>query len=228
MTEYDYSPEAYEKYVENQSRVSNWVSDQSGRYNQYSNPFTGRTTSVPPPSHSSHHSSRRTDRSHHSSSTTSPVRARSSRPEPHRSFTAPVQSDYRSSSQGSRSHHGSTSPTSYVSNGTYVSYNHDPYKPKARQQDFYIDTSSKQIVLPRPRHGEQYMIYPPNGREVLVVNNDPYTYVHTSSGSPVRTVSPKKEAPLLKRLFTGFSASSKNTSRHSSSPSSRRDRSRSH
>ena len=174
MTEYDYSPEAYEKYIENQSRVSNWVSDQSGRYNQYSNPFAVRTSSVLP-SHSSHHSSRHADRSHHSSSSTSPVRDRPFRPEPHRSFTAPVQSSYRSSSQGSRSHHGSTSPTyrtpptSYVSNGAYTSYNHDPYKSKSRHQDFYVDTSSRQIVLPRPRHGEQYTIYPPHGREVLVV-----------------------------------------------------------
>ena len=175
MTEYDYSPEAYEKYIANQTRVSNWVTDQSGRYHQYQNPFTGRSTSVPPPQ-ASHHSSRRGDRSHNSSSSTSPVRERPSRPEPHRSFTAPIESGYRSSSQGSRSHHGSTSPTSRTSPTSYVSHssfsssnNHDPYKSKARYQQYHYDASSKEIVLPRPRNGETYVIYPPHGRELLVV-----------------------------------------------------------
>lgn len=172
MTEYDYSPEAYEKYIANQSRVSNWVSDQSGRYNQYANPFTGRSTSVPPAHGYHHHSSRRGGQSHHSSSSTSPVRERSSRPEPHRSFTAPVESGYKSSSQGSRSHHSSTSPTSRTSPTSYASHSshsHDPHKPKARYQEYHYDPSMKQIVLPKPRNGEMYVIYPPYGRDVTVV-----------------------------------------------------------
>ena len=39
MTEYDYSPAAYEKYINTQVRVSNWVSTQSDHTQNYSNPF---------------------------------------------------------------------------------------------------------------------------------------------------------------------------------------------
>lgn len=39
MTEYDYSPAAYEKYINTQLRVSNWVSSQSDHTRSYGNPF---------------------------------------------------------------------------------------------------------------------------------------------------------------------------------------------
>jgi len=39
MTEYDYSPAAYEKYINTQVRVSNWVSSQSDHTQNYGNPF---------------------------------------------------------------------------------------------------------------------------------------------------------------------------------------------
>lgn len=39
MTEYDYSPAAYEKYINTQLRVSNWVSSQSDHTQNYGNPF---------------------------------------------------------------------------------------------------------------------------------------------------------------------------------------------
>ena len=39
MTEYDYSPAAYEKYINTQVRVSNWVSSQSDHTQSYGNPF---------------------------------------------------------------------------------------------------------------------------------------------------------------------------------------------
>jgi hypothetical protein len=39
MTEYDYSPAAYEKYISTQVRVSNWVSSQSDHTQSYGNPF---------------------------------------------------------------------------------------------------------------------------------------------------------------------------------------------
>lgn len=63
MTEYDYSPEAYEKYLATQSRVSNWVSDQASRMPHYSNPFTPPSnapshvsTIAPQPVRAQHHS----------------------------------------------------------------------------------------------------------------------------------------------------------------------------
>lgn len=39
MTEYDYSPAAYERYMAQQMRVSNWVSEQTHRTHEYRNPF---------------------------------------------------------------------------------------------------------------------------------------------------------------------------------------------
>lgn len=39
MTEYDYSPEAYEKYLQTQERISNWVSETKAQKTQYRNPF---------------------------------------------------------------------------------------------------------------------------------------------------------------------------------------------
>jgi hypothetical protein len=43
MTEYDYSPAAYEKYINTQARVSNWVSSQSDHTQSYGNPFVTST-----------------------------------------------------------------------------------------------------------------------------------------------------------------------------------------
>jgi len=43
MTEYDYSPAAYEKYINTQLRVSNWVSSQSDHTQSYGNPFVPST-----------------------------------------------------------------------------------------------------------------------------------------------------------------------------------------
>ena len=39
MTEYDYSPAAYERYIAQQARVSNWVDDTLQQAHAYSNPF---------------------------------------------------------------------------------------------------------------------------------------------------------------------------------------------
>lgn len=43
MTEYDYSPAAYERYIKTQSRVSNWVASQSDHTQSYRNPFVPST-----------------------------------------------------------------------------------------------------------------------------------------------------------------------------------------
>lgn len=43
MTEYDYSPAAYEKYIGTQLRVSNWVASQSDHTQNYRNPFVPST-----------------------------------------------------------------------------------------------------------------------------------------------------------------------------------------
>lgn len=47
MTEYDYSPEAYERYIKTQERISKWVSQTKAHERRYANPFvpTERTDS---------------------------------------------------------------------------------------------------------------------------------------------------------------------------------------
>ncbi|KAG6885289.1 hypothetical protein C0993_003573 [Termitomyces sp. T159_Od127] len=40
MTEYDYSPEAYERYMETQQRISKWVATTEGYRNEYGNALT--------------------------------------------------------------------------------------------------------------------------------------------------------------------------------------------
>ncbi|KZP27069.1 hypothetical protein FIBSPDRAFT_319081 [Athelia psychrophila] len=47
MTEYDYSPAAYDKYMRTQNRVSNWVSHTKAHERQYSNPFVASIMGTP-------------------------------------------------------------------------------------------------------------------------------------------------------------------------------------
>lgn len=47
MTEYDYSPAAYERYLRTQNRVSNWVSHTKAHERQYSNPFVASILGSP-------------------------------------------------------------------------------------------------------------------------------------------------------------------------------------
>jgi len=49
MTEYDFSPAAYERHLKNQNRVSNWVSSQSSHTKSYSNPFVPSAYHPPQP-----------------------------------------------------------------------------------------------------------------------------------------------------------------------------------
>ncbi|EMD35690.1 hypothetical protein CERSUDRAFT_85654 [Gelatoporia subvermispora B] len=48
MTEYDYSPAAYERFMAQQARVSNWVHDQGYRSREYPNPFVASPAAMPP------------------------------------------------------------------------------------------------------------------------------------------------------------------------------------
>ncbi|EKM57743.1 uncharacterized protein PHACADRAFT_182195 [Phanerochaete carnosa HHB-10118-sp] len=217
MTEYDWSPEAWERHLENQQRVSNWVTDQSARL-----PKQQRASSVAPsyPTQSSHQSSSRHNRRSSSTSPTSstPTKARPARPEHKRSYTEPVHEAYRSS-RPSRSrqispqpvYQSKASPTAYASQ-TYIPHttpyvvSHDKHGGGYRYQTYSYDATSGHLVLPPPRSGEQYIIMPSADRKLVVVNNDPYTVVHQDSRSSSHSSSSKNQ-PLLKRLFTSLSPS---------------------
>ncbi|KAF8644639.1 hypothetical protein AX16_008359 [Volvariella volvacea WC 439] len=84
MTEYDYSPEAYERYLETQARIAKWVDHAETKRAEFTNPFVPAPRSDldedevrndfynADPSRSHRH------RSHHKSSTTSPNTSSSS------------------------------------------------------------------------------------------------------------------------------------------------------
>ncbi|KAI0918493.1 hypothetical protein AcW1_009627 [Taiwanofungus camphoratus] len=221
MTEYDYSPAAYEKYLATQSRVSNWVSDQASRVPHYSNPLAhGRQPSrshsqrsqppraQAPPSQVQLVSRPSNHRSHTSTSPppaaplidprhstrVSPVQA-SSRPQPSRSRTLPTNAHYTAPSQPAypgRPPPGlPQAPPGY--NTAYKAYTYDP-------------TGRNEIVLPHPRPGETYVIIPPKGRRVEVVHGSASgSHSRSTSRSSARSQTTKKSTPLLKRLLTNLS-----------------------
>ena len=153
MTEYDYSPEAYERYQATLRRVDNWVSDQAHRSQQYSSPFGGRSISSPPhqydePSPFEHrHGSR--DRSRSSSRSSSSTLVPALKP----IRTHDVYEPSRTSRHSSHSSPLAYSPPSGYPPGVYRTY----------------DSTSRDIVLPPPRPGETYVIVPPKGRSLEIV-----------------------------------------------------------
>lgn len=173
MTEYDYSPEGYERYLATQNRVSNWVQSQNDRMQKYTNPYTTRAISTPPVEHSHRSSSR--DRSHHRSF------SHTHRPEPRRSLTTPVEAVPRSM------HSSHTQPT-YHQPIHYVAPSTVYPQPKA-YRTYQYDGSTREIVLPPPRAGESYVIIPPKGRRVeVIVSRFPLTlemYIDFFEAGPI-------------------------------------------
>lgn len=149
-----------------QSRVSNWVQDQTSRLQQ-PQPYS-RSISVPPSDYSHHTSSRRPERSHsrHRSSSSS---HNDRRPEPHRSVTTPdavPRSMHSSHSRGPPQpvYYSNPAPVSYVTQTTAA-----PQSYNSGYRTYQYDGNSREIVIPRPRAGETYVIIPPAGRRVEVV-----------------------------------------------------------
>jgi hypothetical protein len=70
MTEYDFSPAAYERYIDTHNRVSNWVASQSSHNRRYTNPFVPSAYEPPNPPKDTTKSSTRTSSRSRSSSTT--------------------------------------------------------------------------------------------------------------------------------------------------------------
>ncbi|KAI0779166.1 hypothetical protein BC629DRAFT_1594541 [Irpex lacteus] len=198
MTEYDYSPEGYERYLSTQNRVSNWVQEQNHRMQKYTNPYTTRSVSTPPIEHAHRSSSR--DRSHHRSF------SHTSRPEPRRSLTTPAEAVPRSihpsqiqTAVPTTYYHQPTAPVSYASPTSTATYK----QPKS-YRTYQYDGTTREIVLPTPRAGETYVIIPPKGRRVEVIDSYGGPRSSSSKSSSRSPTSPKKDQPLFKRLFTGF------------------------
>lgn len=212
MTEYDYSPEAYEKYVRTQERISNWVSQTKAHERQYANPFVpseagGDRSSTPPPkphrSRSSGSTTTVTVRpkainppppqrsktldSRHERSGASPTTSGSSRPSRSRSFTN-TSPDSRSSKPRSRSHtHSHSQSYSQPQPLPQRSYTHPPMpmQPPPRSNST-PPVQYKTYDMPGRRGGPVQIPPPRNGETYVII---------PPSGRRVELVSPKGSVP---------------------------------
>jgi len=211
MTEYDYSPEAYERYMGTQRRIAHWVDDTHQQ--PLSNPFVPSTRgsvaghgSVHNGGESVARSGRTTRRSASISHPHSQAHSRhgfvapsSRRPDMERTYSAPHTRSTRrshppsiqapSSRQSRSSSYDYSSGTSESHTVPYTTIHPDPYNPT------YIPQSTAQpIVVPLDGGRSGYMIVPPRGRHLEVVTP--------------RYVSPEPQPPkpFFRRLLGGFSS----------------------
>lgn len=201
MTEYDYSPDAYERYLATQKRIARWAEDTSRHHP--SNPFV----TSPSEDHSTHsytpQSSRSPERSHSKSSHRSASDTAHQRPHPSRSYTAPVPSQRSVAEGSSRSrstHHSrgtSRSSTSRRTSGSSHSHattsSFKTVTPNANGPTHVKRSRSQSILV--PIDGGRYVIIPARGTRLEVMD-------HPEAAPPKGT---KSEKPLLKRLFSSFS-----------------------
>lgn len=233
MTEYDYSPDANERYQAKMAGVGRWASEQRHHAAKYSNPF------LPPGDQASSPTPR----------TRLPVRQETypktqDRPQPTRSRTLPAsivasggpahgqtsrayayaqQNDARAPHPlSSRNHHRSGSqppdsrypyPTAVAPGAHHISPRASPYAPApppapgARQVVMdYKYVPGQPILLPQPKPGERYIIYPPPGARVDVIDPRKSSTHSRSQSRSSKASSPTKKGgdPLFKRLITNL------------------------
>ncbi|KAG2341092.1 hypothetical protein BDR05DRAFT_965977 [Suillus weaverae] len=163
MTEYDYSPAAWEHHVAQQARVSNWVSQTTAQAHSYSNPFVMSPTMR--------------DRSFYDESG-----GRRPRPAPSRSKTLNIPSTrqeepYRHTSSRSRSHSGSHSQPFEI-----WSY---PHSSRTTLQTTSRSRTSSARKPPSRSHTVQVIYPPPAVPTHQHQRTQPYPYPQKQS-QPVR------------------------------------------
>jgi hypothetical protein len=231
MTEYDYSPAAYDRYINTQNRVSNWVSQTKAHERRYANPFVPSAINGGPeiaPSHSREHSPRphaqqQPERSRSSGSEgtirardmNTPKRSKTLDSRDSRGFGLEESSrDGRSSSQDpSRSRRPRSRSSHHSHSQSYSAYPHPPPLPpmpapsplrsnSVPPRDIVYVRGQEPIHLPAPRPGQTYVIVPP-GRRVEMISTKG-NYPHSPRGSYGGGGGYEGEygkAPLLKRLL---------------------------
>lgn len=176
MTEYDYSPAAYERYLEKLARVEHWVTDQRYCAPRYSNPFASanagqssahvprgssrprdvvpsRTRAMSPTGQGTQPRQSSSSRSR-SQPRAAPIRSQTMPNTQHRAVVYP--SNHTPPHVVHHPQHAAVPPIPAGANAVYRTYEYDP-------------RSGKDIVLPPPRPGETYVIIPPGGRKLEVV-----------------------------------------------------------
>ncbi|KAF8549666.1 hypothetical protein OG21DRAFT_1525658 [Imleria badia] len=232
MTEYDYSPAAYERYIAQQTRVSNWVDDTLQQSHSYSNPFvlspTLRDRSFY--DHSDNHPP------HHdqwSTGSSRPSRSRSRSYVDHAQYDRTLPSRHRAQSH-SRSprdvyspQHLYAPPARAPASRTPQNYHYAPPAGNAQsptRQPYVTQPPPGQIYRPSPNapapqpkdtlyqhasHSRHPSSKPPPQPYLLVPGGGPKA--EYKRGPPIHAPIPTKphggQQPLLRRLF-GFVSNS--------------------
>ncbi|KAF7976640.1 hypothetical protein HWV62_5957 [Athelia sp. TMB] len=216
MTEYDYSPAAYEKYLRTQTRVSNWVSQTKAHERQYANPFvasvigspaafsahlppepkrsksSGSTSTAPTPRHVR---PSREGGGPQRSKTLDSKQTRSShptteRPSRSRSFSASKEDVYIKPRSRSHHSHSRSQPQAVYTTQAQYHYPHPPVPAPVRSytapHQQFVSGNGQPIYLPQAHPGQTFVIIPPGADRRVE-----YQYVSAGTGahptSPPRT-----------------------------------------
>ncbi|KAF9002899.1 hypothetical protein BDQ17DRAFT_1326283 [Cyathus striatus] len=258
MTEYDYSPDAYEKYLAGQQRIARWV-DETQKYPP-ANPFLPSTAGSVTSNGGQHHTSRSPQQAYSPHGSASPQGAYAAyRPAPvslenyaqqlitspsswsfqfttplfSSTFTIVICNTHVCSYSPNIWIHGATmypSNTTYASNATspnmYASNATSPtvYPSNATSPTIYSSNTSSPTIVAQSQtqplviqSGHGYVIVPPAGRRMEVVN--PVDYTNS------RSTKKDDDKPFFKKIFGGFthSNSRRSKSTHGNSKLRRRD-----
>jgi hypothetical protein len=173
MTEYDYSPDAVERYMATQSRVSNWVSHQSSEAPKYSNPFQYSPSEAADKSRVEFYAQPERSgrsRSHSSSETARPTprRSHTDHGHGHRSHRSHRDQSSSSSKPLSGTESSTTATTTTKRHHTSRSQTTPVYYPTTVTQTFPTPIRSQSmpianghpIVLPQAKPGQTYVLIP--------------------------------------------------------------------
>ncbi|KAJ3574755.1 hypothetical protein NP233_g1551 [Leucocoprinus birnbaumii] len=176
MTEYDYSPDAYERYLATQRRITRWAEDAS-RHSP-SNPFVASPAEEKSTYSAISRGSASPERSHSKARQRSTSDVIQHRPQPSRSYTAPAPSQTQRSSaerSHSRSANHSHRPSRSSSSRHTCGSNHSratnsTFKTVTLSADgpTHIKRSKSQSILV-PVDGGRYIIVPAKGTRLEVV-----------------------------------------------------------
>jgi hypothetical protein len=220
MTEVDYSPEAYERYLRTRNRVANWAAESSSNAAHYTHPFDshqprpavtyGSVPEVRPDDSISLYDGGAAKRREQERSRSQPrSHAHGARPSHSRSITHDAHRSHRSQQVAP-----APQQMYYMQQGSQ--YVLPGQQRVVDLSQYHGRSTSRDIHLPAGRGGESYMIIPPRGKRIEVVvsdsNHPSYSMLLTHS----------KQSPSGGASQTHYFASSPaSPNRHNSRSSSR-------
>ncbi|KIJ68038.1 hypothetical protein HYDPIDRAFT_107633 [Hydnomerulius pinastri MD-312] len=174
MTEYDYSPAAYERYIAQQTRVSNWVDHTTQQAHAYSNPFVLSPTLR--------------DRAFYDESDQRTVTS-GGRPAPTRSKTLHGQGHFDQRSTGSSSRPSRSRSKSHSEHQRQYDYEREQRPSRHRSHSHSRSSSTQKSVQiiyqpPRPHTSQPYGAHVISPTPVPTYRT-PASGIHTSPGQAI-------------------------------------------